>query len=42
MNKVAGKNAALQQQLNAYGRDVGYRGLVMVVLGFVFCSASAK
>ena len=40
MNKV--KNPALQRQLNAYGRDVGYRGFVMVVLGLLFCSAASK
>ena len=40
MNKV--KNPALQRQLNTYGRDVGYRGFVMVVLGLLFCSASSK
>ena len=40
VNKV--KNPALQRQLNAYGRDVGYRGFVMVVLGLLFCSAASK
>lgn len=28
----------LQRDLHSYGKDVGYRGLIMIVLGLIFCA----
>jgi hypothetical protein len=28
----------LQRDLHSYGKDVGYRGFIMIVLGLIFCA----
>lgn len=30
----------LSQQINTYGKDVGLRGLIMVVLSLIFCAGT--